>query len=307
MPCSLLIYRQRIGRFNSGLAKTKSYRKSGGREIMYFRNRMTISILIAFYCSLIVSVPVLVQQHQAQAVHGPLHYSHGGGTAGCGQFEATDGNLGTGWSCAAMSGYVWDPGPACMSSDYTTQWVGVDTEDSNNSNSTAVFTWTTKVGINKLAHILNGNRNQRGKGITCAYWNKGPSLLKNKQLDIKTLLEDHKPHILGLGEANFKYGHDIEDVAIEGYNLHLDSALGNSELGSTARVAVYTHELLRVKRRHDLEDDKVAAIWLECGLPHQKGVLVCMGYRQWRLLGQADDRSASVTEQLARWSTFVGK
>ena len=51
----------------------------------------------------------------------------------------------------------------------------------------------------------------------------------------------------------------------------------------------------------------MAAIWLESGLPHQKGVLVCMGYRQWRLLGQADDRSASVTEQLARWSTFVGK
>ena len=89
--------------------------------------------------------------------------------------------------------------------------------------------------------------------------------------------------------------------------LHLDSALGNSELGRTARVAVYVHELLRVKRRHDLEHDKVAAVWLECGLPHQRSILVCMGYRQWRLLGQADDSSASVAEQLSRWSTFLGK
>ena len=225
MPCSLLIYRQRIGRFNSGLAKTKSYRKSGGREIMYFRNRLTISILIAFYCSLIVSVPVLVQQHQGQAVHGLAQHSHGGGTAGCGQFVATDGNTGTGWSCAAMSGYVWDPGPAYMSSDYTTQWVGVDTDSKNR---TTVFTWTTKVGIYKLAHILNGNSSQRGRGITCAYWNKGPLLLKNKQLDIKTLIEDHKPHILGIGEANFKHGHDIEDVSIEGYNLHLEAQPGLS-------------------------------------------------------------------------------
>ena len=32
-----------------------------------------------------------------------------------------------------------------------------------------------------------------------------------------------------------------------------------------------------------------------------------MAYRQWRLLGQADDRSASVNEQLSRWSSFLTK
>ena len=74
-----------------------------------------------------------------------------------------------------------------------------------------------------------------------------------------------------------------------------------------ARVAVYTHKLLRVKRRPDLEDDRVAAVWLECGLPKQKSRLICMGYRQWRLLGQQDDKSASTSEQMTRWSTFLGQ
>ena len=134
-----------------------------------------------------------------------------------------------------------------------------------------------------------------------------PSFLRNKQDDIKAVLKDHKPHIVGLGEANFKYEHDIQDVTIPGYKLHVDSALGCPELGSTARVVVYTQDLIRVKRRHDLEDTKVSAIWLECGLPNQKGVLICMGYRQWRLLGQPDDSSASVAEQFARWAIFVGK
>ena len=32
-----------------------------------------------------------------------------------------------------------------------------------------------------------------------------------------------------------------------------------------------------------------------------------MGYRQWRLLGQKDDMSASTSEQLARWTIFLGK
>ena len=52
---------------------------------------------------------------------------------------------------------------------------------------------------NKIAHIINGNRGQRGRGITCMYWNKGPSSLQNKMLDIATIMDRHKPHILGLG------------------------------------------------------------------------------------------------------------
>ena len=74
-----------------------------------------------------------------------------------------------------------------------------------------------------------------------------------------------------------------------------------------ARVAVYTHNSLRVKRRTDLEDSTVTAIWLECGLPNQRSILVCQGYRQWRLLGQQDSTSASTAEQLARWLIFLEK
>ena len=48
-----------------------------------------------------------------------------------------------------------------------------------------------------------------GKEITCAYWNTGPSFLINKHNDIKTILQDHKHHTIGLGKANFKHGQDI--------------------------------------------------------------------------------------------------
>ena len=105
--------------------------------------------------------------------------------------------------------------------------------------------------------MLNGNRGQRGNGINCIYWNKVSSFLKNKCHEIKNLINVHKPHILGLGEANFKDGHRVEDVSIEGYNIHIDSAVHSSELGNLARVVVFTHELLRVHRRHDLECENV--------------------------------------------------
>ena len=125
-------------------------------------------------------------------------------------------------------------------------------------------------------------------------------------LDIETIVQAHKPHILGLGEANLHHNHDVEDVQLPGYTLHVDSSINNPNLG-IARVVAYTHDILRVKRREDLEDDTIAAIWLECGLPHQTSFLVCIGYRQWRLLGQLDSNSASIPAQLARWNLFLDK
>ena len=107
-------------------------------------------------------------------------------------------------------------------------------------------------------------------------------------------------------EANCRYDQDVQDVQLQGYTLHLDSSIHNPDL-RVARLAVYTHKILRVKRREDLEDPTVSAVWLECGLPNQRSFLVCAGYRQWRLVGQADNTSASVPAQLARWSVFIDK
>ena len=115
--------------------------------------------------------------------------------------------------------------------------------------------------------------------------------------DIKVIVRDHHPHIFGLGEANLKREHDLDDIKIDGYNVHIDNAIDCPELANTARVVVYTHNLLRVKRRPDLELRNVSAVWLECGLPYQKSSLLCMAYTQWRLLDQTDDRSGTVNEQ----------
>ena len=84
-------------------------------------------------------------------------------------------------------------------------------------------------------------------------------MLNNKYVDIETIIADHHPHVLGLGEANQRHDHDLDAVQIPGYNLHLDSGISNMNVGGMARVAVYTHSSLRVKRRYDLEDQKIAA------------------------------------------------
>ena len=149
-----------------------------------------------------------------------------------------------------------------------------------------------------------GNRTQRGHGIKILHWNKGPSFLINKHDDIETLISGHTPHVLGLSEANVRQDHDLSLVQHEDYTLHTCPTIDNPEL-KMSRVVVYTHKSLVVKRRDDLEDNTVSAIWLEVGLPRQKKILICHAYREWKYLGQEDGSSGSVASQLSRWSTLL--
>ena len=141
--------------------------------------------------------------------------------------------------------------------------------------------------------MVNGNRGARGPEIKLIHWNKGPSFLRKKTEEIETIIANHHPHVLGLSEANLRSEHDL--VQLPDYDLHLCPTSSNPTL-SISRVVVYTHKSLVVKRRADLEDDRIAAIWLEVGLPNKKKILVCQGYREWKYLGQPDQSSGTVRE-----------
>ena len=58
-----------------------------------------------------------------------------------------------------------------------------------------------------------------------------------------------------------------------------------------------------------MEDKGIATVWLQLGLPGQKGILLMCGYRQWRLPGQLDGGSASgtVPAQRERWSKLLSQ
>ena len=157
---------------------------------------------------------------------------------------------------------------------------------------------------NFYAKITNGNRGSRGSGIKLMHWNKGPSFLQNKHNDIEAMIADHHPHVFGLSEANLRTDHDLNLVQHTDYNLHLAPTALNPNL-QVSRVVAYTHKSLVVKRRADLEDSGISAIWLEVGLPHKKKIVVCQAYREWRYLDQQDSQSHSVAAQFQRWSIFL--
>ena len=165
--------------------------------------------------------------------------------------------------------------------------------------STTLFTMIS----NFQSRYANGNR--RNKGIKIAHWNKGGSFLINKMAEIKTIIGQHNPHILGLSEANLLDTHDQNLVAVPDYNLHVCSTINNPSL-KTSRVVVYTHRDVIAKLRPDLMSNKYSSIWLEVGLPHHKRFLVSQSYREWQYTNQKGDRtSSSIPEQLTRWLIFL--
>ena len=274
MTCSLQVYRVRIGTFFP-----RKCRKSWNSRTPNSTRLIVpwgIILLMIIYLSIVLNSDILtrhsVENENWKSFKCKSVIDRRGGLRG------------------TESRFIWDPGSR--------------KSRTGGPAGTSSSVWLSRKERNKITHLINGNRGQRGRGINCVYWNKGPAYLCNKQLDIETIIEAHKPHILGLGEANVSKAHDLNDIQQSEYSLHLDSCIDNPDLGM-ARVAVYTHKSLKVKRRADLEDDTIAAVWLECGLPNQNKILYCTGYRQWRLLGQKDNTSATTTEQLARWLKFL--
>ena len=153
---------------------------------------------------------------------------------------------------------------------------------------------------------LFGNKRSE-KGLKILHWNKGSSHLQNKMVEIKGIVETHRPHVLGLSEANFLKAHDQSSVQLVDYNLHLPLTHFNPSLGSN-RIVAYTHKSVIAKLRTDLMSDICSSIWLEIGLPRQKKFLVCQLYREWQLTNPSlNSSSHSEDDQLVRWLEFISQ
>ena len=129
------------------------------------------------------------------------------------------------------------------------------------------------VNNNFLARYKFGNRGRKKNGITIMHWNKGSSFLMNKKDDIETIIENYKPQVLGLSEANLRHEDNLDDVQLQDYNLHTCPTI-NNPIHGVSRVVVYTHKSLIVKPRPDLMDPWISAVWLEVGLPGRHKFLI---------------------------------
>ena len=161
--------------------------------------------------------------------------------------------------------------------------------------------WLSRKKKNKLVRAKTGNRQNRG--IKLARWNAGSTHLTNKMHEIEQVVSENRPHLLGISEATFRRGHEIEEVQLEEYDLILSKTFDNDQL-QISRVVCYKHQSLVGKVREDLMSDQFSSVWVEIGLPGKSKILVCQLYREWRYMVQCE-HSKSIGEQMRHWVFFL--
>ena len=189
MPCSLQSYTIRIGTFYSRPTAEPCVKRGQNSPISQLTYLLIFTLIV--YCGVLVNIysSQLISLKCAAFLSSPYLVP----PSTC--------------SLECVECHTWDPGitsQVFQSSTLLSQ--GGNTAEllgATGKTGASLFSWLNSIQRNKLNHIINGNRGNRGKGINCLYWNKGPAFLANKHIDIQTIIETHKPHILGLGEVKF--------------------------------------------------------------------------------------------------------
>ena len=119
---------------------------------------------------------------------------------------------------------------------------------STNPTSTAAWVEDNKQSVKK-PQSLQTNSKKNSLPFTVCHWNCAKGIT-NKVCDIKLALNELKPTVMFVSEADRATTHDDKLININGYQLH------NSKSRDTygkSRIVAYTREGSNLIRRHDLE------------------------------------------------------
>ena len=152
--------------------------------------------------------------------------------------------------------------------------------------------------------MTNGNGHMK-KNVTILHWNMGAKHWPNKLTEIGAVIAQYLPDIFIVSESNLYDTVPEEDRNVAGYKLLLPKT---TELFRVSRLLVLVKEDLEYKIVEELNDNKLAAIWLKIGARGRKPMLVGAIYREHRYLLQDDPGiSASDHQQFLRWSKYIEK
>ena len=149
-----------------------------------------------------------------------------------------------------------------------------------------------EVGVitNKMSHMINGNR---GHFLDCLFQNipGKQSKQRDKRIAIETILDSHKPTLLGVAEPSTD---DLEKMRIRGYKL----VKGNMKRGRNIRLHVF------IKDGVDFKIERFCSDVPACLIKIQKFKFLFY-YREWRREGKKDTDKMELQE--LRWADFLEK
>ena len=134
-----------------------------------------------------------------------------------------------------------------------------------------------KLLANFLARYRHGNQ-ERKRGIKNFHLNIRS--LGKKISEVKYIIKQHSPHILGLSECELKKlnnKYDEKKLHIPGYDLLFPASW---QAHGYARVVMYVRSTFTYQQVHDLQDAAVQSVWIRGGFKNSKPAYFCHLYRE---------------------------
>ena len=164
----------------------------------------------------------------------------------------------------------------------------------------APWTGQRKVTVNFQARYKHGNR-QNLKGIKNFHQNIRS--LSNKVSEIKNIIREHQPHILGISECELKKcgnSFDESKLKVPGYDLIFPKSWA---VYGHVRVVIYIKKTLEYEQVLDLESDDVQSVWVKTGFSKSKKLYFCHTYREHMnsMGGSLRDQRIILEKFLSQW------
>ena len=151
------------------------------------------------------------------------------------------------------------------------------------------------INHNFEARYLHGNI-QRKKGILNMHLNIRS--LQNKVYEVKQIIKENKPTILGLSECELlKDKVEEKTLKIPGYKILFPKSWDRH---GRARVVVYVKDSFKYQQVCDLEDEQIQSVWLKGSHRNTKEIFFCHSYRE-HLSGQG------IAAQTEYFASFLGQ
>ena len=163
-----------------------------------------------------------------------------------------------------------------------------------------------KQSVNFRARYINGNGNSNPRGIKNSHLNIRS--LRNKVFEVKNIVKQNSPHILGLSEVELRKDEnntfDESQLKVPGYTTLFPKSWS---VYGFARVVVYVKKTLEFQQLIELEDEHVQSIWIKTGFKNSKKVYYCHGYREHKTTEGRSlaAQSHNLTSFLAQWEEAV--
>ena len=123
--------------------------------------------------------------------------------------------------------------------------------------------------------------------------------LRNKVSEVKNVIKQHNPFIMGISECELKRDSVDEKVLkIPGYDILYPKSWNEH---GYARVVVYIKKTFKYEQVHELEDDHIQSVWIKGGQINSKIIYFCHAYREHLSTLGAAAQQGYMSTFLSQW------